>query len=246
MESRYDCAADSRSIRRSAHRDFGKRGSLLWRSGAISDLAPEQSVCHLGASEHICSQHRRAKLGYDSYTNPYSSALRGSAWDPMPAGQRRGSAPALPPYGTTPTQPSLGFLPRLTAPQTRLIQSLECVTRDPSRRRQRRFGIEDLDLFTSLAFPFFFNHNIAPILFTPGFNFHFLQARSPPPRDLPPTVYDAFGQLSWKPQFYDRLGADLAISLGVYSDFQYADHTSLRILGRALGTWTVNPQWQLR
>jgi len=50
--------------------------------------------------------------------------------------------------------------------------------------------------------------------------------------------------LSWQPQFTERFGADLAVSVGVYSDFNYVDSTSLRVLGRGVGTFAFNPQWK--
>ncbi|MGC3967059.1 MAG: DUF6268 family outer membrane beta-barrel protein [Pirellulales bacterium] len=182
--------------------------------------------------------------------SPYSSNPSvAPTWDPYSLPGAAGSPPpALPAYGTQPTQPSLGFpYQDWTAPQTRLVQGLGM--RYTWIRRgggDDAFGVQDVDLTASLAFPFFFSTNIAPFLFTPGFSFHFLQG---PNRgvaaDIPGTVYDAYGQLSWKPQFNDRLGADLALSVGVYSDFSYADHTSIRVQGRGLGTWTFSPSLQL-
>jgi len=186
---------------------------------------------------------------------PYSNPVYGTgtpslspAWDPYAAPGAAAPPPALPAYGYQPAQPQLGYPFRdWQAPSTKLVQSLGMRYTWINRggNGADNFGIEDLDLWASLAFPFFNNVNIAPILFTPGFNFHFLQGPTAGPnRDLPGTTYDVFGQLSWKPTFYDRFGADLAISVGVYSDFSYTDHTSLRILGRGLGTWQINPQWQ--
>lgn len=184
-------------------------------------------------------------LGTSPYSAPPSLA---PTWDPYALpGSTSAPPPALPAYGTQPTQPQLGFpFQDWTAPQTRLFQNIAMRYSWINRGGGTdAFGIEDLDLTTSLAFPFFGNPNMAPILFTPGFSFHFLQGPTRPvASDIPPTVYDAYGQLSWKPQFNDRLGADLAISLGVYSDFSYTDHTSLRILGRGVGTWTFSPQLQ--
>jgi hypothetical protein len=68
----------------------------------------------------------------------------------------------------------------------------------------------------------------------------------PFPQDLPGTVYDAFGQFSWQPQFgqSQRVGADLAVSVGVYSDFSFVDSHSIRVLGRGVGTYVFNPQWK--
>jgi hypothetical protein len=184
-----------------------------------------------------------------AYTNPYSSAPQlAPTWDPYALpGSSAAPPPALPAYGTQPAQPNLGFPYRdWTAPQTKLVQGVGM--RYTWIRRgggADGFGVQDVDLTASLAFPFFFNPNMAPLLFTPGFSFHFFQGPGRAvPADIPPTVYDAYGQLSWKPQFTERLGADLALSLGVYSDFSYTDHTSLRLLGRGVGTWQFSPNLQ--
>ncbi len=182
-------------------------------------------------------------------TSPYSAPPSlAPTWDPYALpGSTSAPPPALPAYGTQPTQPQLGYpFQDWTAPQTRLFQNIGMRYTWINRGGGNdAFGVQDLDLMTSLAFPFFGNPNMAPILFTPGFNFHFFQGPNRPvASDIPPTVYDAYGQLSWKPQFNERLGADLALSLGVYSDFSYTDHTSLRILGRGVGTWTFSPQLQ--
>jgi hypothetical protein len=185
-------------------------------------------------------------------TNPFAATTPtpslSPGWDPYAAPGASAPPPALQPYGYQPASPQLGYpFQDWTAPSTKLVQSLGMRYTWINRggNGADNFGIEDLDFWASLAFPFFNNVNIAPIVFTPGFNFHFLQGPTAPAnRDLPGTTYDAFGQLSWKPQFYERLGADLAISVGVYSDFSYTDHTSIRILGRGLGTWQINQQWQ--
>jgi hypothetical protein len=182
-------------------------------------------------------------------------------WDPYAAsGAASAPPPALPPYNASPynaptfnaapTQPGTGLgypFQDWTAPQTKLIQNVSLRTSWLSGGSGTHFGMTNVDLATSMAFPFFYNQNIAPLIFTPGFNFHFLQGPAAGvTQNLPGTVYDAFGQLSWQPQFgqQKRLGADLAISVGVYTDFQYVDHNSIRILGRGIGTWTFSPQWK--
>ena len=185
---------------------------------------------------------------YGAAASPYSVA---PAWDPYaPAGAAATPPPALPPYGQPPA--GSGLLnypfqdwrqPNLTS--TRLIQDVSLRNTWLAGNGANDFGVDDLDLSTTLAFPFFYNLNVAPILFTPGFSFHFFNGPDAnAPRDLPGTVYDAFGQFSWRPQVTERLGFDLGVSFGVYSDFTYVNRTSFRILGRGVGLWTINPQWQ--
>lgn len=204
--------------------------------------------------------------GLTPLAQPYTQPLA-QPWDPYAAGAASAPPPALPPYSapglgttpygsppaypTTPTAPNTGLgypFQDWTAPSTKLVQHVSIrnswLARDSGNNG---FGMTNVDLAASLAFPFFFNLNQTPLIFTPGFNFHFLQGPvTGNTQNLPGTVYDAFGQLSWQPVFgqQKRLGADLAVSVGVYTDFQYVDHTSIRILGRGLGTWVFNPQWK--
>jgi hypothetical protein len=62
---------------------------------------------------------------------------------------------------------------------------------------------------------------------------------------MPPQTYDAYLDTSWSPQFTPRFGADLGVRVGVYSDFNAVTSQSLRIMGRGLGVFTVNPQFQV-
>lgn len=107
--------------------------------------------------------------------------------------------------------------------------------------------IHSTDLAASFAIPFF--GNPAPILITPGFTFHFLDgpdtSSSPGFPDLPPQLYDAYLETSWKPQLNDLFSADLALRVGVYSDFVAVTSDSVRVTGRGLGLITLSPRWQL-
>jgi hypothetical protein len=184
---------------------------------------------------------------YGSGMTPFPSAAA-PAWDPYAAPGSAAPPPALPAYGTQPAQPSLNFpFQDWQMPSTKLVQNVSFRNSWLNRggNGSNNFGMTNVDLAASLAFPFFYNHNLAPLIVTPGFNFHFLQGPGAgPTQDLPGVVYDAFVQMSWMPQFTPRLGADLAVSVGTYTDFQYVDNTSVRVLGRGLGTWTFNPQWK--
>lgn len=179
-------------------------------------------------------------------TTPYAAPSLSPTWDPYAVPGAASPPPALPPYGATPTQPSLGFpFQDWTLPQTKLIQNVSIRHSWLSSNGGNGFGMTNVDLSTALAFPFFYNLNTAPLIFTPGFNFHLLNGpKVPLPQDLPGAVFDAFGQFSWQPQFGERFGADLAVSIGVYGDFNYVDSHSLRVLGRGVGTYVFSPQWK--
>lgn len=105
------------------------------------------------------------------------------------------------------------------------------------------FEMHDVDLSISAALPFFAQ---APLVITPGFDFHFLEGpRAGVTQDLPGQLYDAFLATSWKPQFTPWLGADLGFSIGVYSDFAFVTSDSIRLMGRGVGIVTLNPRWQV-
>ncbi len=56
----------------------------------------------------------------------------------------------------------------------------------------------------------------------PGFAFHFVDVPTTTFAnfaDLPPRMYDAFLDTSWKPVVTNWLSADLGVRVGVYSDF---------------------------
>lgn len=192
-----------------------------------------------------------------AYAPPAGATLQGNIqpaypqWDPYanPATQ----APAMSPYGqpvapygqAAPYGPSYdGTLPA----QTKLVQEVGLGYAYLHGDGANDFQVDDVELSVSVAFPSLYIHP-APILITPGFNFHFWSGPeivSPAPFDLPPVVYDAYVAASWAPQVTPWLGADLALSVGVYSDFEYVDSDSLRILGRGLGVVTLSPQWQVK
>ena len=91
-----------------------------------------------------------------------------------------------------------------------------------------------------------------PLLVTPGFAVNWLQGPvsgppivGPPPMaggpDLPSQLYDAYLDFAWYPHCYDWLGAEFGFRPGVYSDFDFVDSDSLRLMGRAAGVVAVSP-----
>ncbi len=97
-----------------------------------------------------------------------------------------------------------------------------------------RLNIHTIDTNVSVAFPFFYNP--APILITPGFTFHLLDGPDTPPAltPLPPRLYDAYLDASWKPVITSWLSGDLGARVGVYSDFRATNSDSIRVISRGL------------
>jgi hypothetical protein len=86
------------------------------------------------------------------------------------------------------------------------------------------------------------------MIVTPGFGLHLLQGpvtEAPDFAELPPNVYDAFLDFSWRPQFTPWLGANLGVRVGVYTDFETFTTDSIRFPSRGLAVITLTPNLQL-
>jgi len=96
--------------------------------------------------------------------------------------------------------------------------------------------MNDLQLKTVLAFPI--PSREWPLIVTPGFGAHFLDG--PAATDLPPRLYDAYVQFRSMKRLTPRWAMDLAVTPGVYSDFQQHTDEAVRITGygAAMYTWT--------
>jgi hypothetical protein len=110
-------------------------------------------------------------------------------------------------------------------------------------------GVNDSEIAGTFAFPFLYNEQ-TPLLITPGFGF---QAWNGPKSsaengfaDLPPSTYDAFLEAAWNPQATPWLGGELALRVGVYTDFSSVTVDSIRILGRGLMVLTFSPTLQIK
>jgi len=98
------------------------------------------------------------------------------------------------------------------------------------------WDMTDLELKTTLAVPV--PSRRWPMLITPGFAVHFLDGPAAP--DLPAKVYDAYLQFRWWRRFTPRFGLDMAVTPGLYGDFEQTRDGALRITGYAAGVfnWT--------
>ena len=79
----------------------------------------------------------------------------------------------------------------------------------------------------------------SPLLLTPGFASHSIGG--PSAFDLPEQLYDATFEIGWLSQLTERWGVNVAVTPGVYSDFQQSDGDALRITGRLLASWKWTP-----
>jgi len=169
----------------------------------------------------------------------YPAPAYGAAPNAVPAY----GAPTGSPYGTYGQALSDGTL----APPRRLLHSLNFEDTWLARFGNRGLGINDAAVQAVFAVPVLANPT--PVYITPGFTFHSWDgpasgsfAGSP---DLPARTYDAYVDASWRPQVTSWFSVDLALRVGIYSDFNRINSNSLRILGRGLGIVTFSPQWQV-
>lgn len=124
-----------------------------------------------------------------------------------------------------------------------------------SHTNSNQFGLDRVELSSTLAFPMF-NNIETPLLVTPGFAFNWLDGPEsgppipgPPPLaggpDLPPRVYDAYLDFAWFPRFSPALGAELGFRTGVYSDFDHVNSDSVRFMGRGAADIAIAPDMDL-
>ncbi len=88
-------------------------------------------------------------------------------------------------------------------------------------------GATELQISAMFGFPF--PRRETPLLITPGFAVHYLDGPVAP--DLPPRVFDAYVQFSHMRKLSSRWGMQLAVTPGVYSDFQQETDQAFRMSG---------------
>ncbi len=98
-------------------------------------------------------------------------------------------------------------------------------------------GFSSLQLKTVLALPV--PSRQYPLIITPGFGVHYFDGPAGP--DLPPRVYDAYTQFRWMRRLGTRWGIDLAVTPGVFGDFQRDSGENFRVTGHAVAAWTYTP-----
>jgi hypothetical protein len=101
----------------------------------------------------------------------------------------------------------------------------------------RSFGQNDLESKVILALPC--PTRDSPMVITPGFTVHYLQG--PDNVDLPPRLFETYMQFRWLSQVTPQWGLDLAVTPGVFSDFNQGSNDAFRLTGHAAAAWTYNP-----
>jgi hypothetical protein len=102
-------------------------------------------------------------------------------------------------------------------------------------------GVNDLQLQTIFALPCPTINS--PLVITPGFDVQYLQG--PQNADLPPRLYDSYVDFRWLSQVTPTLGLDLAITPGVFSDFEQDSSKAFRLPAHAAAAWTWNETTKL-
>lgn len=101
---------------------------------------------------------------------------------------------------------------------------------------QDGWDMTDLELKATVAVPI--PSRRWPMLISPGFATHFLNGPAAP--ELPAKVYDSYVQFRWWRRLTPRFGVDLAVTPGLYGDYEQTSDGALRITGYAAGVfnWT--------
>jgi len=189
-------------------------------------------------------------------TEPLPGSLPGSSsiGPHSPVTLEGGIGPAPPnwdPYGTAGAGPSPvlqqdPYLPfdNYTDMRQKLIKEIRFEYLWMPGKGAKEFGIDDLELSTTVSFPFLYNPD-SPLLITPGFAVNYW--RGPAGVPLPPRVYDAYLDAAWNPQIVpDRLSAELNFRIGVYSDFERVTNDSIRYMGQGLFVLALSPSYEIK
>ena len=102
-------------------------------------------------------------------------------------------------------------------------------------------GVNDLETRLVLALPC--PKRTTPLVISPGFAVHYLDGAGGV--DLPARFYDAYCQFRWMAQATPRLGVDLSVTPGVYSDFEQGTSEAFRLTGHGAGAWQWTPTTKL-
>jgi hypothetical protein len=110
---------------------------------------------------------------------------------------------------------------------------------------EQGLGINDSEVATTVAFPRFL-YTQQPLYVSPGFILSLWDGPAGLPADLPPSAYSAYVDFDYVTNPQARLGADLHVRLGVFTDFSTFNTRSFRGSGRGLGTYRLTPTAQAK
>ena len=157
-------------------------------------------------------------------------------WDPYGSGAAAGDPAAA---GARPGQPTT-----FVGNATRFLQQADFdATYIAGNNQGTNLGITDTEMRT-FALPIF-----ESVPGDAGFAAHFWNGPNSAAYgvnigpEMPPETYDAYLDTAWKPQITPQLSADLAVRVGMYTDFVYVNYQSLPTPARAMGLYAFNPQF---
>ena len=102
-------------------------------------------------------------------------------------------------------------------------------------------GMVEMDLRSVLALPF--PTRDSPLIITPGYGISVLDWSGI--RDLPTSLHSAYVQFRWMRRINPRLAIDVAVSPGVFSDYEQGADEMIRVPGHAAAIWTLGPTAKL-
>ena len=102
-------------------------------------------------------------------------------------------------------------------------------------------GMVEMDLQTVLALPC--PTRDSPLIITPGYGISALQWSGT--RDLPSSLHSAYVQFRFMRRINPRLAIDVAVSPGVFSDYEQGADEMIRIPGHGAAIWTLGPTAKL-
>ena len=209
---------------------------LLVATVTIGQRVQFPSQCRRGA---LTPRRRRSPRPLHS---PPPPAVGVPAFDPY-ARRRRHRWPMEPWLASRASRPPLSAMRR---------DSLQQVDFDTTyiagNNQGTNLGITDIEASATFAIPIFKN----PFLVTPGFAAHFWNGPNTNGYgvnvgpEMPPETYDAYLDTAWKPQITPQLSADLAVRVGMYSDFNFVNYQSVRTPFRRLGAVCVESATDVR
>jgi len=99
------------------------------------------------------------------------------------------------------------------------------------------FGLTSVETWLKLAIPGPVQQSV--LMLTPGFAVHSLDGPNSSRFELPPRVFDAYGNLSWMGRAGDRLSYNVTVMFGAYGDFRGGDGgpSPFRLRGFGVGTY---------
>lgn len=110
----------------------------------------------------------------------------------------------------------------------------------------REMNISDTEVETTLQLPNFLGLG-QTLQVTPGFGIHLWDGPQPPSRaDMPGVAYSTFVEGAFRTDTARSFGADVSVSVGVYSDFNAVTTESIRIQTYSFGWVRLTPALTLK